>query len=107
MQHLRFWKCSKSVFKQTFHLFKVVHEEIKPFKCDNCGFEAALKLNLDYHMLPVHEGTMCNVCDYEYDLKKISKRTIQSVHEGIKPFLCNIWGKMKKTFWIPLLKVGL
>ena len=47
-------------------------------------------------MLSVHEGTMCNICDYEYAQKRISKRHIQSVHEGMMPFLCNIWGNMKK-----------
>ena len=54
---------------------------------------AALKGNLDKHMKSIHEGKKpfeCNVCYTAFSQKGDLKRHIESVHGGKKPFKCNI-----------------
>ena len=52
------------------------------------GFETSKKSDLIRHMESVHEGIKpfkCNICNYNAAQKWILKRHIESVHEGLKP----------------------
>jgi uncharacterized Zn-finger protein len=47
------------------------------------------------HIASVHEGKKpfkCNICDTSFSQKVNLKRPIVSVHEGNKPVKCNIHG---------------
>ena len=51
------------------------------------------KRNLKRHIESVHEGIKpfkCNICDYETAQKGHLKKHKDSVHEGIKPYKCHI-----------------
>ena len=48
---------------------------------------------LSAHVASVHEGKKpfkCNICDYSSSLKHHMKKHVDSVHEGKKPFKCDI-----------------
>ena len=72
---------------------KLVHEGIKPFKCNMCEYKAGQKGTLKRHTESVHEGIKpfkCSMCEYKAGQKVDLKKHIESVHEGIKKFKCTI-----------------
>ena len=51
---------------------KSVHEEKKPFKCDDCGAAFSRKSNLNRHIESVHERKkpfQCNICYASFSQK--------------------------------------
>ena len=55
--------------------------------------ETGQKADLKRHIESVHEwikSFKCNICDYETTCKFVLKKHIDSVHEGIKSHKCNI-----------------
>ena len=71
---------------------KSVHEGIKPFMCNICGYKSALKSGLKRHITSVHEGKKqfhCTFCNIELSSKHKLKHHNLKFHEGAKPFQCN------------------
>jgi DNA repair exonuclease SbcCD ATPase subunit len=65
-------RCGKK-HRNEDHLEKhimVVHEGIKPYLCDICGYGTTLRVKMDLHMATKHNedkimSYMCEVCDYK------------------------------------------
>ncbi|XP_050300787.1 zinc finger protein 92-like [Anthonomus grandis grandis] len=79
----------------------MIHSEEKPFLCAQCGktFKqlTQLKNHEVIHKVPEDLPTWtklkkCPKCDKFLANSKILKSHIKTVHEGIKPFICNICG---------------
>ena len=63
--------------------------EKKSFECEIANYQQ--KQGLKMHKLSVHDGKKpfkCEVCDYSCSQKGHLNRHIASVHEGMKPFKC-------------------
>ena len=92
--------CAKSFSrKQTLeeHVSSV-HKKLKPFKCEICKNKFARKTQLNGHIRVVHEKTKhhkCTMkkCNFAADTTRNLKVHISEVHEGNKPFKCEICNK--------------
>ena len=65
----------------------MVHEKLRPFKCESCGKGFAEKSKLKIHVQAVHEKLKlhnCGFCDKCYALKKDLKYHLKTVHENSK-----------------------
>ena len=63
-----------------------VHENKKAFKCNICDASFTKKGNLNVPIL----SFKCNTCEPSFAWKYDLKEHITSVHEGKKPYECNI-----------------
>ena len=80
---------SQNLGYPTFHI--QVHDQIKPFKCEECGKEFARSYKMKLHIQSVHEGKSlfpCDQCDASFSESNKLKRHITGVHLNIKPFPC-------------------
>ena len=54
---------------------------------------SSAKWNLNEHVASVHEGSKpfkCNICDFNYSRTQDLNRHVSLVHEGKKPFQCGM-----------------
>lgn len=74
----------------------VVHEGIKPYLCDICGYGTNLRVKMDLHMATKHNedkilAYVCEVCDYKCSNQLHLRAHLQIVHlEGLTPFECGV-----------------
>ena len=68
---------------------KAVHDVLKPFKCSFCDHTFSNKSNMAVHIRAIHneQSFKCPLCGYNF---KSLEKHISSVHDGIKPFKCDI-----------------
>ncbi len=91
-------QCGKKHRNQD-HLQKhimVVHDKIKPFLCDICGYGTTLRVKMELHMATKHNedkimSYMCEVCDYKCGNQLHLRAHLQIVHlENLTPFECGV-----------------
>ena len=91
-------RCGK-MHRNEDHLEKhimVVHEGIKPYLCDICGYGTNLRVKMDLHMATKHNedkilSYVCEVCDYNCSNQLHLRAHLQIVHlEGLTPFECGV-----------------
>lgn len=91
-------RCGK-MHRNEDHLEKhimVVHEGIKPYLCDICGYGTNLRVKMDLHMATKHNedkilSYVCEVCDYKCSNQLHLRAHLQIVHlEGLTPFECGV-----------------
>ena len=93
--------CGKSL-KSSFSLKRhvaVIHNKIKPYKCDKCDMTFGLKNPLDVHKSRIHESgkvakssVNCIHCSKSFDWKRSLKSHIRMNHGGMK-YDCEICRK--------------
>ena len=81
-------------------------KEKKPFMCNTCDTNFALKSDLKKHITEVHEGKRpfkCthNECDRTFGLEKDWRSHEALVHSSSKPYKCN---HCEASFPIPQAK---
>merc|ERR1711974_102306 len=62
------------------------------FVCDDCGFEAMWKSDLERHVNGVHlkiKPFNCNQCEASFTQKSHLKQHVKAIHDKLKPFKCN------------------
>ena len=91
-------RCGK-MHRNEDHLEKhimVVHEGIKPYLCDICGYGTNLRVKMDLHMATKHNedkilAYVCEACDYKCSNQLHLRAHLQIVHlEGLTPFECGV-----------------
>ncbi|XP_070510104.1 zinc finger protein 501-like [Chironomus tepperi] len=85
--------CGKNI-KGVYSLHLKIHDNIKPFRCDECGREFRQKIALRNHLL-IHQNEKPHECPWcfkkfrqKYSLQHHTKR-----HTGVKEFICDLCGK--------------
>jgi uncharacterized Zn-finger protein len=80
--------CGKNI-KGVYSLHLKIHDNIKPFRCDECGREFRQKIALRNHLL-IHQNEKPHECPWcfkkfrqKYSLQHHTKR-----HTGVKEFIC-------------------
>ena len=74
----------------------VVHEGIKPYLCDICGYGTNLRVKMELHMATKHNedkvlSYVCDVCDYKCSNQLHLRAHLQIVHlENLTPFECGV-----------------
>ena len=77
----------------------VVHFNIKPFACDLCEFKAANQSDLRAHKRRKHSiqkqerNFKCDKCEFKSHTRQGVTTHINSVHLGLRPYVCDICGK--------------
>ena len=63
-----------------------IYDLEKPYKCQQCDYQALQKVNLNVHVQAKHEGLKynCQHCDYKATYTPHLKRHMESKHKGIK-----------------------
>ena len=63
----------------------VSHDDWKPFKCQECDYQATLKHHLKRHVLSKHKGITyhCQQCDYQTESTSILQQHTNFIHNGI------------------------
>ncbi|KAH1002781.1 hypothetical protein HUJ04_008837 [Dendroctonus ponderosae] len=95
--------CSMFKTYRTVMMFKhmMIHSDVKPFLCSDCGKSfrqlSQLKNHEASHKMPDDMPTWsrvkkCDKCNQFFANSKSLKCHIKTVHEKIKPFICNICG---------------
>ena len=72
-----------------------VHERVKDFACEYCGFRCGRKGNMKAHM-QTHLNERkhkCHLCGKGFNWPQSLKSHISDVHERIRNFTCDICGK--------------
>ena len=91
-------RCGK-MHRNEDHLEKhimVVHEGIKPYLCDICGYGTNLRVKMELHMATKHNedkvlSYVCDVCDYKCSNQLHLRAHLQIVHlENLTPFECGV-----------------
>ena len=65
----------------------VVHNKIKPFKCDQCPYRAANIRDKARHVKEVHEKVkpyMCNLCPYRAGRRTLLVKHLAKMHNETK-----------------------
>ena len=92
---IHFYRCGKSFCsaqKLKNHVLNI-HEGIKDYKCDICGYLTWESCRLKTHISVVHEGKknyQCDRCEKSFGYVTHLKNHISVVHEGIKKFACSL-----------------
>lgn len=74
----------------------VVHDKLKPYLCDVCGYGTTLRVKMDLHMATKHNedkvmSYVCDVCDYKCSNQLHLRAHLQIVHlESLTPFECGV-----------------
>ena len=97
-------QCNKSIRCLKKHLESSIHSTERTFNCEICGHMYGTQLNLRRHIKITHDKTAfpCPICEkvfYWHETRRelLLKEHIAIVHEGSKPFVCEICGtKMSK-----------
>ena len=91
-------RCGK-MHRNQDHLEKhimVVHEGVKPYLCDICGYGTNLRVKMELHMATKHNedkvlSYVCDVCDYKCSNQLHLRAHLQIVHlENLTPFECGV-----------------
>ena len=72
---------------------KLVHENMKPFKCDKCPIQFKSQVALKRHVLCVHEKLRlhpCPECKNEFGYQETLQAHFKYVHENVRPFICDL-----------------
>ena len=73
---------------------KAVHEGIRNFKCNHCHFAFASSWGLKKHMKSHNRrksfSNQCNICFMEFSSADAIKIHVNTIHEGMKNFKCEI-----------------
>ena len=108
-----FPRCGKSFCspqKLKNHVLNI-HEGIKDYKCDICGYLTWESCRLKTHINVVHEGKknyQCDRCEKSFGYLTHLKNHISVVHEGIKKFECSFCSKtFSSNFNLYKLTTGL
>ena len=65
----------------------VVHNKIKPHKCEDCPYRAANERDMARHIKEVHEKVkpyMCNLCPYRAGRKTLLAKHFNKMHNETK-----------------------
>ena len=85
-----------------------VHEALKMFTCEYCGYSCLRKCNMNRHIdSHLNERRYkCPICDQRFNGKQEIKGHIKAVHDKIRDFTCEVCGKTfaRKTTMVYHLK---
>ena len=75
---------SQNVVSNTGYL--LIHGDTKPYRCQQCDYQAAHLEGVKYHLKSKHDGIKypCQQCDYQATSSSNLQNHIQCKHEGIK-----------------------
>ena len=76
------------------HHVKAVHEKVKRHYCESCDYACYFAHTMRTHK-KIHDKNSigekkCDICDKEFDSSLRLKRHIESVHEKVKRFYCDV-----------------
>ena len=97
-------KTIAKVDRTTVHESKeltVIHEQLKPFPCSNCGKCFSTKRKLRNHVLILHENLklfQCSVCDYQTGFKRNMRKHIDRIHGGSEIEIIYLGDKNHKCY---------
>ena len=64
----------------------MVHEQLRPFKCDLCGKSFSTKQSLKFHVEAVHDrkrNYACDECSIRFNCKHLLLRHVKKTHTDV------------------------
>jgi uncharacterized Zn-finger protein len=86
--------CGKTI-KGVYSLHLKIHENLKQFRCDDCGREFRQKIALQNHVL-IHKNEKpheCPFCFKRFRQKYTMQHHMKNRHTNVKDFICTLCGK--------------